>query len=161
MLSILFPLTVSNQIKQFRHTMQRKITLNSDYSRRVAIARPMKGLTRLPVRVYRPAICPLPAAFLKDGVASRAYSWLWRLAICFVRVVNALVNQAVFPIGSKNIKFHGVSRPAVFGPSPQKFKAAPGSRTDFLPYRRGHIYRPIARPRDYGARFSEVSLGER
>ena len=42
-----------------------------------------------------------------------------------------------------------------------EFREGPGSRTDFLPYRCGHIYRPKARPHDYGARFSEVSLGER
>src|SRR6516162_11117140 len=108
MLSILFPLTVSNQTKQFRYMTQRKVTVDSDYSRRVTIAGPMTGLTHLLVRVYRPGVCPLPAAFLEDGVANWAYSWLWRLAICFVRVMNVLVNQAVFPIGSRNIEFHGV-----------------------------------------------------
>jgi len=160
MLSILFPLTVSNQIQQFRYMTQRKGATDCDYSRRVTIACPMTGLTNLPVRVYRPGVCPLPAAFLEDGIANRAYSWLWRLAICFVRVMNVLVNQAVFPIGSRNIKFHSVSRAVVFLPLTE-FKAAPGSRTDSFPCGHGHIYRPKERSRDHGARFSELSPGER
>ena len=139
---------------------QRKVTVDSDYSRRVTIARPVTGLTHLPVRVYRPGVCLLPAGFLEDGVANRAYSWLWRLAICFVRVMNVLVNQAVFPIGSRNIKFHSVSRAVVFL-ALIEFNAAPRSRTDSLPCRHGHICRPKERSRDHGARFSEVSQGER
>jgi hypothetical protein len=95
---------------------QREVAADSDYSRRVTIASPMTGLTHLPVRFYWPEFRPLPPAFLEDGVANRAYSRLWRLALCFVRVMNMLVNQAVFPIGSRNIKFHNVSRAVVRRP---------------------------------------------
>jgi hypothetical protein len=42
MLWILFPLTVSNQIKQFRCMTQREVAADRDYSCRVTIASPMR-----------------------------------------------------------------------------------------------------------------------
>jgi hypothetical protein len=57
-------------------------------------------LARLAVGVDRPRISPFPAAPFEDGITDRTHRRFRRLALCFIRVMNALVNQAIHAVES-------------------------------------------------------------
>jgi hypothetical protein len=111
MFSFFLLLLVSNQVEDLRTVAQCEIASYGDHSCRVVVLGPVTRLTGMSMRVYRPGINPLPAALFEDGIADRTHGRLWELAFRFIRVMNALVDQAVSSVGTAVLKlgFHNAS----------------------------------------------------